>query len=569
MFHRMLLADGLSTLNLRSTFRKSVRRRQRPRRDNRLSNLAAEVLRLEDRCMLSTLPPNQFPVDQVANAVPLSDIFWNGGPPMPGAPGVPNVGLPKQSFPSPSTDEAMKTITLTNNGPNTIYPILRSPNIGKDSASTTGNVFYDPQDLENKEFREYVGFSNSDGTFMGLPSHASITFQLPLVLWDGNNVYLATDPANLTSSIPVYSYDSSAKISIAGTTPSGTNPGNTTTWVTSASNYPVGDSPVVVFYYSGTPLAPSDAAPAQQMELAIRDPYLLHFINDLQQTKVLMNYDVSYVNKLAAPVAMEAAGVPITLGDQISLTQPPAYFGSEDYGWNPTTTDATTFATNIANFVGNGANNTQMILGQYFGGRGWPEYYNPDATDIVIPSGANVYQESPITGAPSPYDSNQYLISSNTHNGPMAITLGGALLNGTDTIQFAPPQPDMTLFNQLVKGMTLDTSNLIPKGTTILTTGITNGRPFIQLNQKVGTSGNPSGIILTFKTPIDDYAVTDITKLWYAWANYYVTQVFDNYPNQVTASAVYKPPSNTAMPQNMLLLSSVPSNAFACRNDGK
>src|SRR4029077_20051706 len=138
-------------------------------------------------------------------------------------------------------------------------------------------------------------------------------------------------------------YNSSAQISIAGTTPSGTTPENTTTWVTSASNYPVGDTPLVVFYFSGTPLAPSDAAPAQQMEFAMRDPYLLHFINDLQQTKVLMNYDVSYVNKLAAPVAMEAAGVPITLGDQISLTQPPAYYGSQDYGWNPTTTDATTF----------------------------------------------------------------------------------------------------------------------------------------------------------------------------------------------------------------------------------
>jgi hypothetical protein len=100
---------------------------------------------------------------------------------------------------------------------------------------------------------------------------------------------------------------------------------------------------------------------------------------------------------------------------------------------------------------------------------------------------------------------------------------------------------------------------LIPKGTTILTTGINKGRPFIQLNQKVGTSDNPSGIILTFKTPIDDYAVTDITKLWYAWANYYVTNVFTSYPTTVTASAAYKPPSNTAMPQNVLLLSSVPT----------
>jgi hypothetical protein len=506
--------------------------------------------------MLS-LPPNQFPRDQIANAVPLSDIIWNGGAPLDGAPGMPG----RPSFPSPSTDKAMKTVTLTNNGPATIYPFIRGQNNGQDGASKTGNTYYDPQDPIDKEYREYVGFSTSGGTFMGLPSKASITFQVPLVLWDGDNVYLGTDPANLTSSIPVYSYDSGAKLSIGLTTPTGNKPENTTTWVTKFSGYSDGETPVVVFYRSNTPKGVSDAAPAQLMEWTFRDPYLLHFIDDLQQVKVLMNYDVSYVNKLSAPVAMEAAGVPITIGDQISRTQPPKYFGSQDYGWNPTTTDANTFATNLANFVKNGADGTTKILGNYFGGKGWPEYYNPDASDLVIPSGANVYQESPLTNAPSPYDSNRFLVSSNTNNGPIQISLGGALLDGTKIIQFAPPQPDMNLFNQLVKEMTvsLPDSNLIPPGTTITNTGIENGRPFIELNQATGKSDNSNGFVVNFNTPVDDYAVTDITKLWYAWANYYVTKVFTAYPNTVSASAVYKPPSNTALPQNEIILSSAPA----------
>jgi hypothetical protein len=553
----MLLDELLSGLSHRVGF--SGRTRARRRRAHRRLSVTAEVSRLEERCLLS-LPPNQFPLNQVANAVPLSNIFWNGGPPLDGAPGMPN----RPSFPSPSTDGAMKTVTLTNNGPATIYPFIRGQNNGKDEASHTGNTYYDPQDPINKEYREYVGYTTSDGTFMGLPSHASITFQVPLVLWDGDNVFIATDPANLTSSIPVYSYDSTSsttKLSIAGTTPSGTNPENTTTWVTKFANYPVNTQPVVVFYRADTPEGVSDAAPAQLMEWTFRDPFLLHFIDDLQQSKVLMNYDVSYVNKLAAPIAMEAAGVPITLGDQISLTKPPTYFGSQDYGWNPTTTDAVTFANNITNFVKNGADGTTKILGDYFGGKGWPQYFNPGSNDFVIPSGANVYQESPLQGSPSPFDSNQFLLSSNNIHGPIQIALGGALLDGTDTIQFAPPQPDMALFNQLVKGMevSLANSDLIKKGTTILSTGINNNRPFITLNQQTGTGDNPNGFVLTFKTPVDDYAVTDITRLWYSWANYYVTKVFTAYTAPVQATATYKPPANTALPQNTIILSSAPA----------
>src|SRR5262249_7810262 len=155
--------------------------------------------------------------------------------------------------------------------------------------------------------------------------------------------------------------------------------------------------------------------------------------------------------------------------------------------------------------------------------------YNTAANDIVIPSGANIYQESPINGQRSPYDQNRYLVASNSNPGPVEITLGGALPDGTDILKFAPPQPDMNLFNQLTKGMEVHTtgdSTLIKQGTTILDLGITNGRPFIQLSQAAGKGENASGYTLDFKTPLDDYAVTDITRLWYAWANYYVTQVF-------------------------------------------
>ena len=92
---------------------------------------------------------------------------------------------------------------------------------------------------------------------------------------------------------------------------------------------------------------------------------------------------------------MEASDVPITVGDQLSTTTPPTYYGYQDYGWNPTTRDPNSFAVLLNDFVQNGANNTAAISGDYFGGKGWPEYYNPSSGDIVIPSGANIFLNSP------------------------------------------------------------------------------------------------------------------------------------------------------------------------------
>ena len=327
----MSLADRLSGWKprLRS---KSARLGQR--RANCRFQVAAEVLRLEERCMLSKaaalvpIPPDQLANDQV----PLSTIIWNGGPPMPGTEDMGG----ETGILSPSAAGAMKTITLRNNSKETIYPFIRGENNGMDPNSTTTFKYYDPQDVHLHEFREYIGLQNSSGDYLGLPSGASITFQVPLVFWDGDNLFIATDPKNLTSNNAVYNYNSSAQISIAGTTPSGTTPENTTTWVTNSSGYKAGESPIVMFYYTATPSTVLRAAPAQLAEWTFRDPYLENFINDPLQTFPLINYDVSYVNNLAAPVTIEATDVPITVGDRLSKTTPPKYLGYEDYGWNPT-----------------------------------------------------------------------------------------------------------------------------------------------------------------------------------------------------------------------------------------
>jgi hypothetical protein len=569
----MFGSDSLSRLNLRLRFRDSARLRRR-RADRRLQ-VAPRVLRLEERCMLSVVP-NQFPPDQVAAAVPVSNIIWNGGPPLDTVNGV--SGVPSPSLDGPNGG-AMKTITLTNNSPTMIYPFIRDtntavdPNAKNPPSGPNPNKYYDPQDLhgpDGLDFRDYIGYQSSTGTFMGLPSGASITFQVPLVFWAAATFYIATNPANLTSNVDVYNYRSSAKISIAGTTPVGTTPENTTTWVTKASNYPAGDNPVVVFYFVGakTP-GVNDAAPAQLIEWNFRDPYLMttetrtrFILGDPNETKVLMNYDVSYVNKLSVPVGIEASSVPITVGKQLDTTNPPKYYGYQDYGWNPTDRDAQSFNRVLQEFVNDKGKNKR--LGDYFGGKGWPEYYEAGLPDIVIPSGANIFAQSPLVDARSPYGNNNYYLIGSTSNGagPIRIASLGATYAKGDTIHFAPDYKSQL---QSLKDDYIDkkktvviqyaSENDYPVGTKV--TGVSPADLTITLDKT--HSDRVNGGVYDFGSPVDDYAVTAITKLWYSWANYYVTNVFTDYRSEVTASAVYEPPTDIGLPQNEIILSSKPA----------
>jgi hypothetical protein len=392
-------------------------KKQRPIR----RSVRPELVLLEDRCLPSgvvSIPPNQIPPDQIANhTADLNTIFWNGGAPI-------NTvsGLPKQApyFMSPDGEGAGKTFTMTNYGPDTIYPFLRSANTGQDPHSSNFvkdvSGWYDPQDLNAGEFREYVGYSLNGTQYLGLPSGATITFEVPLVLWDGDNISIATDDTYLTTpkgqpGATLFGYDTAAKIAIATKGQSV----NGSTWVKdTSSNYPSGESPLVMFYYADTAATVADDAPSQPAEATFRDPYLTKFIDDAFQTFALINYDVTDVNKLAAPGAVEASNVPITAGSvkDNNLTyysDTGAHVGntpnfdltaySEDFGWNGSNKDLNAFDTPLQQFVSTGGS-----LGAYFAHKvngttvneGWPTFYNPNSADINIPSGSDVFDLSPL-----------------------------------------------------------------------------------------------------------------------------------------------------------------------------
>ncbi len=356
---------------LRDCISEPVSGRARRQLERRLQ-VVAEVLRLEERCLLSEVVP----IPASNPRVDLSTIFWNGeATPLDTTTGIYNI-------PSPVASGAAKTITITNYGADPIYPFLRSANDGQDP-NDPQDRYYDPQDLHVGEFREYVGYTKDDGSqFLGLPSGASITFQVPLVLWDGDNISLVTDAKYLTTSgnVPgstLFGYDSSAKISIAGTTPV-----SNTTWVQGSSHYPKGESPLVMFYYAKTAATVSDDAPSQPAEVTFRDPYLKNFIDDAYQTFPLINYDVTNVNKLSAPASMEASNVAITSG-AVQSRNLEYYPPSQDFGWHGSDKGTTSFDASLKDFVDNTGD---ASLGMYFDGHGWPMFYNPNKDEISIPS---------------------------------------------------------------------------------------------------------------------------------------------------------------------------------------
>jgi hypothetical protein len=546
----MRAAHWFSGLGHRFRSINPARRHRRQRRANHAAPLAAEVSHLEARCLLS----GGVPIPGTNVRVDLKTIFWNGGPPINTTDGLDNI-------PSPTTDHAEKSITISNDGPDMIYPFLRGQNSGQDPNSTGPTQFYDPQDLMDHEFREYIGYTAPDGKdYLGLPPGASITVTVPLVLWDGDNLYIATDGKDLTSPT-LFGYDANASITIAKT-----DKIDGTVWVQGSKGYAGGDTPLVMFYYSGgAPITLPNDAPAQLTEVTFRDQYLTHFITDPAQTFPLVNYDVSYVNNLVAPVSMEASHVPITYG-----INPPTYYGSEDFGWLATDRHTDTFEEAIGDFFNN---QKPASLGQYFGGKGWPEYYNPDKDHHQIPSGANLFANSPLnkgTGLvhTSTYDPNHWLLTS---DGRAPIQAGGA---GVGVQGFVSADtPNRIYLNNLPKSFVADLTDMMKDGVVdvsypgspdVLATVLDyhpdpGGKPYVTVSTNLPPN-DPSGAVYAFTRTASDYAVTDITNLWYSWAQYYVDQYQDFQPETVQGTLVFK---NGQYATNEIVLASNPSTSLA------
>ena len=314
-----------------------------------------------------------------------------------------------------------------------------------------------------------------------------------------------------------------------------------------------------------------DAAPSQPAEATFRDPYLSKFISDATQTFALLNYDLSYVNTLTAPAAMEASDVPIITGSDIPPSSDLKYYlPNEAFGWHGSDKSTQTFNTSIKDFV----NNTgSASIGMYFDGKGWPQYYNPDG-DFIIPSGANVFDNSSLDyhvgAAPahtSTYDANHFLLtSSNT----APIQAGGSdgdqgFVHDDATDRIYLNNPPATFFSDLKEMLKAGTVNAaFPGSPDVLATVKSfnakpdKGMPYVTLNSAITPSG-PSGKVYQFTRTATDYATTAITNLWYSWAKFYVDQ-FTNAPPAPTEGTLVKSGGNVT---NQITLTSLPSTQLA------
>ncbi|MCL9781584.1 hypothetical protein M9194_09115 [Vibrio sp. S4M6] len=262
-----------------------------------------------------------------------------------------------------------KTITLMNHSDKTIYPVL----IGANSMP-----IYDRHDPANQAYRAYVGYNENGKHFLGLKPKSIVTIPVPQAFWDSGRMQLFD-----TSPIPFHN-------------------SNTFTYDVNASRYAIstgftdsegtslhGTDGVVMLYHAPTAQAIGLDAPSQLIEFTYRDPSLAGPGVPASETHNLINYDVSYVDHMYLPVAMEAL----------------APTGETQVGYIGTGISVDKMQNTISEF----ALNTGNVLGDYFHGSGWPRFYIPaDITsNVKIPGAFNLFA---LDGPTSTYDSEKMLI---------------------------------------------------------------------------------------------------------------------------------------------------------------
>jgi hypothetical protein len=575
----------------------------RSRQAKRGSTVALEVAMLEDRRLLSgatfNVGTNAYQVSTVVNDP--SQLMFMGGT----AKGQDWGAVPT------------KTFTFTNNSTvshQTIYPFLYTPN---------DNQVYDPIDTNNEEYRIYAGYTQNGNTYLGVPWGQSVTINVPFVFWNGGRADVATDGAHL---IPKPS-------EVIGLNPFNFNyaKGGVPAGIYIGANGVVSstDHAVLMYYHSydkGGPNDPNPAAAGQLAEWTIRDQPFLSLVNAYDQKNGIgtvpaaevsthINYDVSYVDDLIAPVAMEAVQVPlqityiqagmatsttsngkttttITLDNDktrafmltLLTTQPPSgvkpswhaqydkdanttydlgavtsvntstgvvtvettgtvpalppHVGfvfytndvKQDFGWTGAEQNYAAVQKVVQAFTSNDPKTNG--LGQYFGGNGWPAYYNTDPKLLKIPGGANILVNSPLTGKRSPYGQPYFMLNS---SGTSAVQYG---TNGVlDPAGQAHRAGDTVTFK-----LSLNPTFTVADVKAIKQTLARKGEFEIYLGPKVVgavTAVNTSTLIMTVKLTKDlanassgysldirlvatDIYATKLRDLWYSWSKYYV-----------------------------------------------
>ncbi|MBN8249290.1 MAG: hypothetical protein J0L84_17825, partial [Verrucomicrobia bacterium] len=424
----------------------------------------------------------------------------------------------------------VKALTIRNNTGYTIFPVLRDGNEAE-TAKDSGIGQYDPYDPVRQEYRGYVGYQGTDNQFyFGLRPGGTITLRVPLVFWNGARMGIVTDGRYLApvagAPNPLHYDPNSRRVIVAAEHSDPRNP---------APPDPKAEG--VVMWYHSQLVAPALDSPDQLLEWTIRDREYLSNPQITARTQnripanervTLINYDVSYVDNMFLPVAMEALDVPVPA--------PPVPFQQNrgPFGWIGSIATPQDLQSKIRAFTA--PNN--KLLGTYFGTNGWPTYNVPPDPlgEVKVPAGQNIFAQSPLAGALSSYDvsNNRFMLSSGGPE-PLRTTIGGFGAAATGRILTLTPNVDVNVVRSLQPGYTVvgyppeGQGNPLVPGTRItrilhVSTGPADPTTLEMDHELVASQ---SGCVFDFFRPVTDYASGALIQLWYSWAEYYLAQTRD------------------------------------------
>jgi hypothetical protein len=308
---------------------------------------------------------------------------------------------------------------------------------------------------------------------------------------------------------------------------------------------------LVMWYHALKPQAPNNDAPFQLTEFTFRGTFYDPAINatanflpllgkdDLDGAKVdSADYDISFVDTINLPVAMEAtnATIPNSGGQQAP------------FGWVGSSQSLADFQKALKDLTStNTKGNNLNSLGQYFDGKGFPSYLLVQPDSIKLPAGQNVFLASPtVLGGTADifldktFSDNSVLhaplfaLTSGATAGPGVFAIGGDSqhpIKGT-TLGLRTNDSDQYILNNFVgKHPSWYAVSFVNQQGKTINLGTVKSLAF--------TGGKLSGVILNKPVPADatsndvytftlvapDYAASQIAGLWYSWARYYAQNV--------------------------------------------
>jgi hypothetical protein len=307
---------------------------------------------------------------------------------------------------------------------------------------------------------------------------------------------------------------------------------------------------LVMWYHALTSSAPNNDAPFQLSEISFRGTFYDPAINvgtgfqyligpDIDGAKTdSADYDISFVDTINLPVAMEASNV------SIPNTNVKAPFGWVGSGQSIEDFQQAVAAFTSTNPAGGGNANS---MGSYFNGQGYPSYLAVDPGNLKLPAGQSLFLASPAIGGAADiqyyktFSDGSYIREplyalTSGGDGPISLTIGGDVnvpSQGRDLgLNTVPLASQYALKNIIAPNVAAHHSYRVTYnsgGTTVFVGNVVkmyyaaDGTTIIgvELDQDVPT--DPGVKVYSFTLPQKDYAASAIAGLWYSWANYYVT----------------------------------------------